>query len=128
MNIPLKHMNNFKMLKNFASFFLESPLNSLGRTLLQPFNSIRHHLSDHHDRWSTGDLKFTEIPTGMRLSISAIRSLYFQKSGAVFGLSLYFLQETNICHEWERKLIFPTAFGWDMLVSRRAYQWGSCGA
>ena len=26
------------------------------------------------------------------------------------------LQGTNISHQWERKLIFPTAFGWDMLV------------
>ena len=26
---------------------------------------------------------------------------------------------TNISHQWDRKLIFPTAFGWDMLVPRR---------
>ena len=25
----------------------------------------------------------------------------------------------NISHQWESKLIFPTAFGWDMLVPRR---------
>lgn len=30
---------------------------------------------------------------------------------------------TNILHQWERKLIFPTAFRWDMmLVPRRVYQ------
>ena len=29
------------------------------------------------------------------------------------------LQGTNIFHQWERKLIIPTAFGWDMLVPRR---------
>ena len=29
------------------------------------------------------------------------------------------LQQTNISHQSERKLIFPTALGWDMLVPRR---------
>ena len=29
------------------------------------------------------------------------------------------LQGTNVSHQWERKLIFPTVFGWDMLVPRR---------
>ena len=31
----------------------------------------------------------------------------------------YTLQGTNISHQWERKFIFPTAFGWDMLVPGR---------
>ena len=28
------------------------------------------------------------------------------------------LEGSNISHQWERKLIFPTAFGWDILVPR----------
>ena len=43
---------------------------------------------------------------------------YFRNLTTSFGVTL---QGTNISHQYqcERKFIFPTAFGWDMLVPRR---------
>ena len=51
----------------------------------------------------------------------------FQSSSRHTGITIcnpqdITLQGTNISHQWERKLIFPTAFGWDMLVPSRVTQ------
>ena len=33
------------------------------------------------------------------------------------------LQEANISHHWKSKIVFKSAFGWDMLIPRKVVNW-----